>query len=141
MRIGDIGCAGSRQEQPNCCRAWSVHVHQVGIHLANQLRQQRLLCRTADSLSKSASGSRDTFPMLSARVIKLTFCRTRLVPLEPSLLPDYLHQHSLAPPAVELAVEDLLPRPEIEMSFRDRHHYLPAHDLPFHVSVCVVFAG
>src|SRR6185295_10546777 len=56
-------------------------------------------------------------------------------------LPDHLHQHPLRPAAVELAVEDLLPRAEVELPLRDRDHDLPAHHLPFVVGVAVVLAG
>ena len=45
------------------------------------------------------------------------------------LLPDDLDQHPLRPVAVELAVEDLLPRPEVELPLRDRDDHLAAHDL------------
>ena len=57
------------------------------------------------------------------------------------LLPDYFHQDSLGSATVELAVEDLLPRAEIEFSLRDGDHHFPAHDLSLHVTVGVVFAG
>jgi hypothetical protein len=72
---------------------------------------------------------------------RFCFLPQRLVAVQASLLPNNLHQHPFAPPAIELAVKDLFPWAEIQPSFRDCHHYLPAHDLPFHVSVCVVFAG
>ena len=58
-----------------------------------------------------------------------------------SLLPDDLHQHALPPPAVELAVEDLLPRAEVQPAVGDRHDHLAAHDLALHVRVGVVLAG
>ena len=58
-----------------------------------------------------------------------------------SLFPDDLHQHPLRPAAVELAVEDLLPRAEVELALGDGHDDLPAHDLPLHVGVGVVLAG
>ena len=41
-------------------------------------------------------------------------------------LADDLDQHPFAPPPVELAVEDPLPRAEVELAARDRHHH-PAH--------------
>jgi hypothetical protein len=50
-------------------------------------------------------------------------------------------QHPLLPAAIKLAVEDLLPRTEIQFAIRDRHDDLPAHNLPFDVSIRVVFAG
>ena len=45
-----------------------------------------------------------------------------------------------APVPVELAVEDLLPRAEVELALGDRHHDLAAHDLPLVVGVGVVLA-
>src|SRR5262249_558753 len=57
------------------------------------------------------------------------------------LLPDDLDQHALRPAAVELAVEDLLPRAEVQLALRDRHDDLTAHDLPLQVGVGVVLAG
>lgn len=59
----------------------------------------------------------------------------------PGSLADDLHQHALAPPAVELAVEDLLPRPEVELALGDGDYDFPAHDLAFHVGVGVILAG
>jgi hypothetical protein len=41
-----------------------------------------------------------------------------------ALLADDLDQCSLAPPPVELSVEDLLPRTEVELSARDRSQSL-----------------
>ena len=43
--------------------------------------------------------------------------------------------------AVELAVEDLFPRPKIELAISDGDDDFAAHDLAFHVGVGVVFAG
>src|SRR5262245_13413637 len=57
------------------------------------------------------------------------------------LLPDHFDQHPFPAPAVELAVEDLLPRPEVESSRRHRHHHLAAHDLALEMRVRVVLAG
>src|SRR5262245_60341437 len=56
-------------------------------------------------------------------------------------LPDDLDQHPLRAVAVELAVENLLPRPEVEFPLRDGDHNFPAHDLPLQVGVGVVLAG
>src|SRR6185436_16063304 len=44
-------------------------------------------------------------------------------------LADDLDQHALPAPAVELAVEDLLPRSEVELPRGDRHHDLATHHL------------
>ena len=56
-------------------------------------------------------------------------------------LPNDLYQHPLSPSAVELTVEDLLPRAEIEPPLRHRHHHLAAHHLALEVRVAVVFPG
>src|SRR5439155_1878586 len=45
------------------------------------------------------------------------------------------------PASVELAVEDPLPRPEVQGTVRDRHHHLAPHDLALVVRVGVVLAG
>lgn len=42
--------------------------------------------------------------------------------------------------AIELAIEDLFPRPEIELALGDRDNHFAAHDLPLEVCVRVVFA-
>src|SRR5579864_977169 len=54
---------------------------------------------------------------------------------------DDLDQHPLVAAAVELAVEDLLPRSEVESPAGDRHHHLAPHDLALVVSVGIVLAG
>jgi hypothetical protein len=53
-------------------------------------------------------------------------------------LPDYLDQHPLPAPSIELAVKDLLPRAKVEATIGDRHHDLAAYDLPLEVRVAVV---
>src|SRR5438046_515848 len=45
------------------------------------------------------------------------------------LFSNDFHQHAFAPPAVEFTVKDLLPRPEIQLAVRDRHHNFPPHHL------------
>ena len=50
-------------------------------------------------------------------------------------LPDDLHYDPLVAAPVELAVEDLLPRSEIELPVRDRDDDLAPHDLPLVVRV------
>ena len=57
------------------------------------------------------------------------------------LLPDDLHQDALSSAAIELTVEDLFPRAEVELALGDGHDDLAAHDLAFHVGVGVVLAG
>src|SRR5688572_29387577 len=61
-------------------------------------------------------------------------CRTRS-------LPEHLDDHSLRAPAVELAVEDLLPRPEVEAALGDRHDHLVVHQQVLQVGVAVVLAA
>ena len=56
-------------------------------------------------------------------------------------LSDDLYEHPFSATAIELAIEDLLPRTEVESSIRDRHDDLSAHDGAFKVGVRVVFAG
>ena len=58
----------------------------------------------------------------------------------PTLLSDDLDKNALAPPAIELPVEDLLPRPEIQSAVCNRDHNFSTHDLAFQVRVCIVFA-
>ena len=60
--------------------------------------------------------------------------------MPPSFAED-LDQDALRSVAVELAVEDLLPGPEIEPALGDRHDDLAAHDGAFQVGVGVVLAG
>ena len=55
--------------------------------------------------------------------------------------PDDLDQHPLPTPAVELPVEDPLPRAKVEPALGHRHHHLAPHDLAFQVGVGIVFAG
>ena len=58
-----------------------------------------------------------------------------------SLLPKHLDDHPLRPAAVELAVEDLLPRPEIEAAVGDRHDHLVVNEQVLEVRVAVVLAA
>ena len=57
------------------------------------------------------------------------------------LFPDYLDEDALLPAAVELAVEDLFPRPEIELPVGDRDNDFTAHHLAFDMSIGIVLAG
>jgi len=60
---------------------------------------------------------------------------------ETSSLSDYLDQYSLLSSAVEFAVENLFPWPEIQFAFGDRNDNFAAHDLTLQVCIGVVFAG
>src|SRR3990170_3154334 len=57
------------------------------------------------------------------------------------LFPDDLDEHPLRAVAIELAVEDLLPRAEVERAVGGRDDDLAAHDLALVMRVAVVFAG
>ena len=58
-----------------------------------------------------------------------------------SLFPDQLDQNSFSATSVELAIENLLPRPKIETALGDGHDDFTAHHLSFEVGVAVVLAG
>src|SRR3954471_24865420 len=57
------------------------------------------------------------------------------------LFADYFDEHALAAAAIEFAVENLFPRPEVQFGFGDGHYDLPSHDLPLQVGVGVVLSG
>jgi hypothetical protein len=50
-------------------------------------------------------------------------------------LPDDLNQHLLVSIAVEFAIEDLLPRAEVEATAGDGEDDLAAHDLSLQIGV------
>ena len=56
------------------------------------------------------------------------------------LVPDDLDQNALRPPPVELAIEDGLPRSEVEFTFGDGNDNFTAHDLSFVMGVSVILA-
>ena len=53
--------------------------------------------------------------------------------------PDDFDQDPFSPPPVELPVENLLPRTEIEFSIGHGHHNLSSHDQPFQVGIAILF--
>ena len=59
----------------------------------------------------------------------------------PKLFSNNLYQHPFPPPAVELAVENLLPGAEVEFAVGNGDHHFTSHDLPFHVRIGIIFAG
>src|SRR5215213_6693195 len=65
----------------------------------------------------------------------------RAPPAACALLAKHLDDHSLRPAAVELAVEDLLPGPEVEAALRDRDDHLMVHEQVLQVRVAVVLAA
>src|SRR5271157_4929697 len=58
-----------------------------------------------------------------------------------ALLSHDLDQHPLLAAPVELAVEDLLPGPKVELPAGNCHDDFAAHHLPLEMGVTVVFAG
>src|SRR6266567_5517931 len=56
------------------------------------------------------------------------------------LLADDLDEDALLAPAVELAVEDLLPGPEVQLSCGHRNDHFTAHDLTLNMRVGVVLS-
>src|SRR6266511_757935 len=71
--------------------------------------------------------------------------RSRFVVLRAVLLGNLLandfYEDPLAPAPVEFAIENSLPRAEVEFPVGDGHDNLAAHDLPFEVGISVVLAG
>ena len=57
------------------------------------------------------------------------------------LFPNNLHQHPLPPSPVELVIENVFPRAEMQLAARNGDDDFTAHDLAFVVGVGVVFAG
>ena len=62
-------------------------------------------------------------------------------PTPPRHSPEHLDDEPLRPPAVELAVEDGLPRAEVEPPFGDRQHDLVVDEQVLEVRVAVVLAA
>jgi len=50
------------------------------------------------------------------------------------------HEHPFFPSAIKLVIEDMFPGPQVELALGNSYHDLPAHDLPFHVGIGIVFA-
>ena len=57
------------------------------------------------------------------------------------LVSDDFHERAFSAAAIELAIEDLFPRAEIEFAFGNGDDDFAAHDLPLQMGVGVVFAG
>src|SRR3989304_6655832 len=57
------------------------------------------------------------------------------------LFADDLHHHPLAASAVELSVEDLLPRPQIESPLSHRQHHLVVDEGALEMGVAIILAG
>jgi len=55
------------------------------------------------------------------------------------LFSNDLYQHPLTSPSIEFTVENLLPRAEIEFATCHCDDHLSAHDLTFHMCICIVF--
>jgi len=56
------------------------------------------------------------------------------------LVPYDLDQNALRPPAIKFAVEDSLPRSEVEPTFGDGNDDFAAHDLSFVMGVSIILA-
>src|SRR5688572_2994164 len=63
----------------------------------------------------------------------------RVVVHSPSL-PNNLYQHPLPPLPVKLIVKNVLPRPQMQFSVRNRHHHFAPHNLSLVMRVRVVLA-
>ena len=61
-----------------------------------------------------------------------------LTTLDSALFPDDLDQYPFTAPAVELTVEYLFPRPEIEFTGGDRHDYFAPHDGAFEMGIGII---
>src|SRR5207302_5796945 len=57
------------------------------------------------------------------------------------LFPHHLYDETLGAAAIELAVEDLLPRPEVQSPLGDRHHHLVVDEQILEMRVAVVLAA
>ena len=57
------------------------------------------------------------------------------------LLTDNLDQDPFPPSAVKLSVKDLLPGTKIKLTFGDRYHHFPPHQLPFEMGIAIIFSG
>src|SRR5581483_128225 len=91
---------------------------------------------TAPTLTRGWCGySREPRPAAPAPAIP------PFLPVPPNSHPHHLDDDPFPPLPVELSVENLLPRAEIELPGGDRQHDLMPHDRALQVRVCVVFAG
>lgn len=52
-----------------------------------------------------------------------------------------LHEYSLASTPIELTVENLLPRPKIQLALGNRHDHLAPHQLALDMGVAIVLSG
>src|SRR5215213_11226310 len=57
------------------------------------------------------------------------------------LLTDDFHQHALLTPAIKLAIKNLLPWSEVQLTSCDRNDDLATHHLSLNVSVSVIFSS
>src|SRR5437762_14165059 len=58
-----------------------------------------------------------------------------------ALLANNFHQRSFSSSAVEFAIEDLLPRPEIQLPFANRHDNFATHNLALQMRVGIIYPG
>ena len=57
------------------------------------------------------------------------------------LFSNNLDQYSLGPSSIKFAIEDLLPRAEVQFAGGDGDDHFAPHDLAFHVGIGIVLAG
>ena len=57
------------------------------------------------------------------------------------LVPYDFNQNALRPPPIEFAIEDSLPRSEIESTFGDGNDNFAAHDLSFVMGISIILAS
>src|SRR3954453_7988791 len=82
-----------------------------------------------------------TFGDLNSKSIEASSFPPRRSGYGALLFANDFHQDPFASPSIEFAVENLLPWPEVELSFGNGYHHLPPHDLPFQMRIGIVFAG
>jgi len=57
------------------------------------------------------------------------------------LLSDYLYKNPLPPQSIKFAIEDLFPRPQVQLSSCYCHNYFPAHDSTFYMRVAIILSS
>src|SRR5262249_34886768 len=104
------------------------------VTLASRAHVPAMAFRSLAAPSGGSSGRTPSSPSMTIQGIIPSMEELR------SLFPEDFDQHPFRPTAVELAVEDLLPRPAVEPALGDGHDDLASHDLPLQVGVGVVLA-
>ena len=113
------------------CRRVGEVKKATGRPIRDEAREATVRARFAESLGKDATKAASWRTPSSPSASRPRGGRA-------TLLADDLDQDALGPSAVPLAVEDPLPRPEVEAAVRDRDDRLAAHELALDVRVRVV---